>query len=294
MNNNSEFTPKVIGAPDAKKEKAIINVYSKICQYANATFLIFEYFMEGEKNLPMFFEFLKAKDPKAFLYRRYIEINNISYPGLSTDKIIELDLLSANMEDIKDLMKHRIDLLAAISEANETRFYFPLEKLFHQIGEVSDFGISFENPDLFKTPEFDKALFEHIRTYTTSEKENHILQVVEKAVEGLNDLIELDIVRNDKQRWENDAIDVISAIEFTLNSERPLSVAPNFSRFKGFRRHFEDRRFFPKQTGNNMLDILSISSMVQIETNKMDDLIKEQSEDLLQNVDAETEQTGDN
>lgn len=289
MNEKTNFKPRVIGLPDARKEKAIINAYSEICQIANATFFLFECFNEGEKNLPMFFEFLKAKDTKAYLYRRFIEMKNISYPGLSIDKIIELDLLAANMGDIQDLLKHRADLLAAIEKVHETSFYFPLSKLFHQIDdEISDFGISFENPDLFKTPEFDAALFKHVRKYTFNEQENKVLDVVERAVNALNDLMELDIIRNEKQKWNNDLNVLVNAIEFTLDSTRPLSIDQNFPKYIKFKKWFEDRRFMTTKTGI-VSDILSNDETVLNKYNEMPEISHVQGESDNEQSEADTE-----
>lgn len=300
MNNEkTNFTPRVIGLPDAKKEKEIIDVYSEICRNANALYCVFEYFLSGESDLEVFFNFIKSKDPKWFLYYRYIEINGIQFPGLSIDKIIQLDLVDVNKEDFETIQNQRAELIKSIEKTKELHFFFPLAKLFHQIDEeIKDFGVSFENPDLFKTPEFDAALYKHVRKYTFNEQENQVLDVVESAVNALNDLIEFDIIRNEKQKWEGDINELIFAIEFTLNSDRPLSVDPNFPKYKGFRKWFEDRRFIPSKIGNTISDILSTEEHVfesfdEIPGNcdESIDVDNDQSEDLFKNEDTETEQT---
>jgi hypothetical protein len=243
------FEKKVIGLPDTKMQAEIVKLYTEICHRADALYNTFEYFLAGDSEIKLFLDFLAANDPRAFLYSRFIEINGISFPGLSIEKIIELDLVDVNKEDFSELLSQRIELLSLIEKSKEVKFYFPLNKLFHKVEEISDFGISFEYPEHFKTPEFDTAIFNRVRKFTTTEKENEVLEVAERAVSALNDLVDLGFIRNDKQRWTLDLDDFIHAIQFNLNSERPLSINQNLARFKGFIKYFENQRFVTTQSG---------------------------------------------
>ena len=91
MNN---LTPIVIGLPDTKKESAIIKLYSDICKNASSLLWDLEFYLEcpDKLDLPLFFDFLKEKQPKDWLYLRYIEYHNLIFPGIAIAKVIELGL----------------------------------------------------------------------------------------------------------------------------------------------------------------------------------------------------------
>lgn len=245
MNDNNEFTPMVIGLPDTKKEQQIIEVYSTMCDLATVLVMNLQYYFDSPHfEIKEFFDFLKSKDPKAWLYSKFIEYHGLTFPGMDLDKVIKLELVSIPDDYLKDTMSLREKIIGSISKAKELRFYFSMIKLFadSEHEECRDFGISNQYEEgLYATPEFDIALYNHIHKFTKSEKENEVLTVVENAVNALNDLVQLGVIRNDKQRWGIDLDNLIHSIVFTLNSEKPLSIHPDLPNFKGFGKYFEAR-----------------------------------------------------
>jgi hypothetical protein len=288
-----------------------------MCDRADALLTLFEWFLSDKSNTLLFFDFLKSKQPKEFLYSRFIELNNIQFPGLSINKIIELDLVDVPKDDFKELLNQRMELLVAIEKANKLNFNFPLSKFYYNTSLIEsvktmgdpDFiaalkknpieggGVPFsgfefcslKNGQAIINLEFRAALFNHVRKFTSSERENEVLTVVENAINSLNDLIELDIIRNDKQRWNNDLSDFLNAIVFSLNSDRPLSINPMLAKFKGFRKHFEDKRFRANTTGQPD-DILNVKDPDPEQFEELPENIL-LPDDLKNNLDSEIEQT---
>lgn len=303
MNENNEFTPKVIGLPDTKKEQQIIELYSTICYVASCIVTNLQYYFESPHfEIKEVFDFVKSNEPKTWLYSKFIKYHNLTFPGMDIDRIIKLELVSIPEDYLQETMSLREKFIAAISKANELRFYFPLIKLLHESEEddCRDFAISHQFPYTFASPEFDSALYNHIRKFTKSEKENEVLRVVENAVNALNDLVQIGIIRNDKQRWEIDLDNLIRAIVFNLKSEKPFSIHPDLPNFKGFGKDFEVRRrgAVTGQPG----DILRFEEPAPVQFDELpenlihpEDLKEEQvagsMEDSLQTEDPEIEQT---
>jgi len=230
--NKKMFTPKEIGLPDFKKEAAIINCYTKICNEANALYFLFENFLNEECNVNLFVEFINSQNPREFLYSRFIELHNINIPGLSLEKIIQLDLVDVPKLEFDEILRQRERLLAYASKSEEYHFHFPLEKLYCNTCGVSDFGFTALNSTYFSTPEFDQKLFEYSRNFTESEKENELVEQFEKVVNSFNDLVESGLIRNDKFRWETDLNNILFAVQFNLNLNRPFSIKSNLFRLQ--------------------------------------------------------------
>ncbi len=266
MNENKEFTPLAIGLPNMKREQAIVKVYTEICERADALLLLFQWFLSEESDLKLFFDFLNSKNPREFLYLRFIEINKITFPGLSIEKIMQFDLVDVPKEDFEELLMQRKQLLESIKKTDEDRFYFPLKKLYYNDGNgIEGFQISNQSGNNERAPEFDELLFNKVRVWTISEKENQVLEVINKAINALNDLVQQDIIRNDTQRWKIDMEDFIQAIEFSLKTDRPLSLYPLAHKIKGLRKHFEPRPFGGHGSGST-LDILRYEDSVPVQT----------------------------
>lgn len=257
------FTPKQIGLADTKLESAIIDLYSAICDQANALHFLFEDFLSQKRDIPLFFEFIKSKSAKEWLYQKFIEMNQIHVPGLSLEKIIELDLIDVPREDFTALLDQRKELIRLIEKAKEFRFFFPLEKLFFQVDEeISDFGISYQSPTLIQSPEFDQALYLHVRKFTKNQEENEALESINKIIEGLNDLVQMGVIRNEKFQAATDLDDLLSSVVFSHNSETPFSISPKLALKRPFSRKFKYVRF-DVSTFGQPADILSHKSQTE-------------------------------
>lgn len=275
------FTPKQIGLPDTKLEAAIIDLYSAICDTANALHCLFEAFLSGKRDIPLFFEFIKSPSPKDFLYRKFIEINKINVPGLSIEKIMEFDLIDVPREDFAALLDQRKELVSLIGKAKDYRFYFPLKKLFYKVDEeISDFGISHQCPTIIQSPEFDEALYRHIRKFTKNQEENDALESIDKIIEGFNDLVKMGIVRSEKYQAATDLDDLLASVVFSFNTETPFSISPKLALKRPFSRKFKYVRFENVNTFGQPSDILGtklqeLNNEINSEEDEMEDVIFE-------------------
>jgi len=251
MNN---FEKMVVGLPDTKKETAIVKLYSDICTNASNLLWNLEFYLEcpDRLDLPMFFDFLKETHPKDWLYLRFIEYHNLTFPGIAIAKIIELGLTDVPLDKFEELLKSRIELLAMIQKSKEFNFFFPLAKLFDSTEDnrgfaITSMGWGFDATELdnreyrFKSEEFDQKLYDYVRKFTVSARENEVLEAINKTIDSLNNLVALGVIRNDRQRWGVDVECLLNAIVFSLNEEKPLSINPSLPKFKGFTKHFEKR-----------------------------------------------------
>ena len=294
MNN---LTPLVIGLPDTKKESAIIKLYSEICSNASSLLWNLEFYLEcPEKlDLPLFFNFLKEKQPKDWLYLRFIEYHNLTFPGIAISKIIALGMVDVPVDKFEELWKSRNQLLDQIQKSKEFNFFYPLAKLFDPTEDNRGFAITamewgFDATELdnrtyrFKTDEFDQKLYDYVRKFTVSSRENEALEAINKTIDSLNDLVALGVIRNDRQRWNVDLEYLVNAIVFSLNEEKPLSINPKLPTFRGFTKHFEKRGW--NQIQGKPEDILKFEEPVL-------EPIEESPEDLLQNEGPGAEQIED-
>ena len=183
---------------------------------------------------------------------RYIEYHGLTFPGIAISKIIALDMVDVPVDKFEELLKSRSDLLAQIQNSKELNFFYPLSKLFDSTEDNRGFAITamewgfdateFDNRTYrFKTDEFDQKLYNYVRKFTASSRENEVLEAVNKTIDSLNDLVSIGVIRNDRQRWNVDLDSLVNTIVFSLNEERPFTINPNLPKFKGFTKHFENR-----------------------------------------------------
>ena len=249
-----DFKKMTIGLPDTKKESAIIKLYSEICTNASNLLWNLEFYLEcpDKLDLPMFFDFLKETHPKDWLYLRFIQFHDLTFPGIAIAKIIEFGLVDVPVDKFDELLKSRNELLALIKKSKEFNFFYPLSKLFDSTDDNRGFAITsmewgMDATELdrreyrFKSDEFDQKLYDYVRKFTVSARENEVLEAINKTIDSLNDLVALGVIRNDRQRWGGDVECLLNAIVFSLNEEKPLSINPSLPKFKGFTKHFENR-----------------------------------------------------
>lgn len=223
------FTPMVIGSPDAKKEKEVINFYAELCEQASCLLYNLELYLECMDNLEIsdLFGFINSQNPREFLYLKWMQIKNIEIPlGLSIDKAIELDLIDVPRDEFSNLLEQRKKLLEFLKKAKEEiRFFYPLNKLFDNRTDFRGFSFSAIDQNGFESKEFDQALYNHVRTFTKSERENQVLEKIQKFVDILNELAEIGVVLPVKGKWE-DTLEknIISNLICTPGESNPFSL----------------------------------------------------------------------
>ena len=257
--NENNFVPKVIGLPDTKKADQITTLYSEICTDSNSLFWSMETYLDcfDKLELTEFLNFLGEKDPKAWLYLKYIEYHGLKFPGIAISKIIEYQLVDVPVNHFEDILKSRAALMAKIEMTKEFQFVYPLAKLFVIAEGYQGFAITIMNSGLvatefdtfeFKhtTPDFDETLYNHVRKFTASESDNVVLEAIEEAIDSFNKLIRLGVIKNGKGNWINGISNLTNAIVFNVqNAEHPLSVNPMVCRHRDFRRFFSEPSFKP-------------------------------------------------
>lgn len=276
----NEFTPMRIGNKNVELEQKIINLYQKLCSQANELLYGLDsylgYSAEEYPEAAIFFQFMNSKDPRAFLYSKYIEKRDISFPGINISKVIELGLVDVPLSAFSDLLESRIELLKNIQKTNELKFHFPLIHLWNP--ELNDFcllDIDDEQKEIFQSPDFEKKLYQHASNFTASEADNSVLEAIEKVIDSFNNLMHLGIIKNEKGRWMTGIEKLSGAIVFNRNEENPLSVNPMLNRMADFRRFFSETVFKPV-TGNHQ-DILKFvaSNPIQLEDKQEDQIQSE-------------------
>lgn len=261
----NSFIPIQIGLPDSKLESAIVADYTNICDQATAMLYSFESFFGSQKNPTLFLEFVNSKSPKNWLYQQFIKMNQIKVPGLSIEKIVDLELIEVPLDDFSALLVQQKELENMISKTKESRFYYPLAKLFRQVDEdIRDFAISHQNPGIIQTPEFDAALYNHVRKFTKNDEENQALAAVHKIIEGFNDLVMMGIIRNSNSYYRLDITDLLQSICFTRNTEKPFSMASKIVFMKPLSLKFKHVRFSNIKSFGNQSDILNHNLMEEV------------------------------
>jgi hypothetical protein len=247
---NDNFEQKTIGRPDAKKEMEIINLYQDICRQANDILFCVDSCMgypdKDHLDPSVFFEFMNSKDPMATLYSNYIALRGITFPGINISRVIELGLAEVPLDTFTDFLGYRNKLLKSIQSAEVLKFHFPLINLWHPVFEsFCLLDIDDQKNYTFESAEFESRLYQHTRNLTGSEADNLVLEAIEKAVESMNDLIHLGIIKNNKGGWITGIANLSNAIVFNNYEERPLSVNPMLNRHRDFRRFFAEPSFNP-------------------------------------------------
>ena len=228
-NELNDFTPRMIGHQDVKKYQQVKTLYEELVNLATTFMWDTEtIILIPELKLEMLFEILKKNksDLTGFLKREYVKANKISIPGINMEKLISADLVDLPSDyDLVILQWEKMNKI--VDQIAATRFYFPLSSLVDP--EKHQFELN---------EEFEKALLNFTATFTENEKQNEILEIVEKFCEAVNDLIELKIVKGKRAEWENVCNILSMGIAKDEFSERPLSPAKEL-----FKRHYPFERF---------------------------------------------------
>lgn len=178
-----EFVLKPIGETNYRKEIEITYEYQKLFAAAEQLKSKLEFCLKRDKyySFTVFTDFLRS-EPKKWIYSKHIEYNNIDYPGMDVDKLIELNIVP--IPGIEDVLQSRTRLDNHIKNIQSFHFSYPLKKLWDDKEQKFD-------PDMNFWEQLDK----HCTRFTKSEEQNMVLAKFEKLCEALNGLVDLDILR---------------------------------------------------------------------------------------------------
>ncbi len=228
--SKKEFTPVQIGRPDPRREKEITTAYSNMLDAAVSLQMAIEYCLRKDEGfgIDFFFESLK-EDTAKFIRRKFVEINEISIPGISTERLKESDLL-----DIKELdhaIEERKNFDKAWKAVEATRFIYPLRKLY--VNDEVGFDL---------TEDFHQQVQHKIGKFTQNEQQNFILDKMHKLCEILNFFAEIGILFPHKGITEIDILSDFIEVERS-NEESPFQVS-DILFYKRRMRAFKEKNFF--------------------------------------------------
>ena len=215
----SDFTPVQIGLQDIENQQKIERLYQQLTSCAAAFLYETQTLLHDEDLRPDFIiKILNMNRDQLilFLKREFIRRNNINYPGFNIEKLISQDLIDLP-ETYNDIIKVCESINEIIHSIEDTKFHFPLTRL----AEENGFELN---------PEFYAELLDFTATFTKSEKQNQVLDVVQRFCEVLNDMIDMKIISGAKGSWQNVVAITGGAIIEDPKLER--SLYPNRKMFK--------------------------------------------------------------
>lgn len=210
----SEFISKMIGVQDVENHKKIKTLYEELINRANGfVWDTQDLLNKPELKTEVFFELLKKNKPDLILYlkREYVKANNISIPGINMEKLIGADLVDLP-KDYDSIVLNWKETNELVDKITATRFFFPLKNLVHP--EKHQFELD---------EKFEESLLNFTATFTENEKQNEVLEVVERFCDVVNDMIELQIIKGWRAQWKDVCNKLDMGIAKNESSERPLS-----------------------------------------------------------------------
>ncbi len=176
-----EFVPILISV-DSRKIESITKIYSQLCVDLNFLMSELGHLMdEKQPTSGQILNFLAAENPETFLELLYVETNNISFPGISTMKMIEFGLLEIPeqyLNDCEQARKSHALVWETIRKILRCNFEYPLISLFFVDPETGNYF------DLDK--KFHKTLKSHCSLFTQTPDQNIALEALQKICDGLN------------------------------------------------------------------------------------------------------------
>ncbi len=193
-----EFKPKQIGEENTWLVTQAIKDYSSLIERLTALKKELSNCLETDFDIDNFIDFLKH-DPEKWVYKKFISINDVNFPGLSTEKIIELKML--DVKGVPALLAKYNDFKNVLDKVIESGFFYPLSKLYSE--ETKEFNLPVE---------FHADCDAYFSKFTQTPEQNEILEKFERLCEVLNELDELNIIRSkngpDEIKMLTDFIDI--------------------------------------------------------------------------------------
>lgn len=209
-----EFTPMTIGKPNQAYYQHVSDLYEKLVT------LMSPFMWECQnvfnvQSMPLadVLDILNMdkSNLEVYMKRSYITANEISFPGLNVEKIIENNLLELP-EGFNNLLQAKKEIELVIEKILATSFQFPVSSLW--VEEKNVFII---------TEEFKTELAKHTTVFTESQIQNDVVVAVQKFCEVVNDLIELKVIKSNGNLWQFVGENLVLSIENSKGSTRPLS-----------------------------------------------------------------------
>lgn len=235
-NKSKNFEPKEIGMPDMKTVFAINAIYQRITRALNELKAKLETCIgrEDPVSIDEFIDFLRSENKKRWIQEKYVSTHEIEiYPGRDIFREMDLNLVAGpNIEGVNTALTNFENEVRRLSEE---KYYYPLQKLW--VEESNEFNT------------VENGFFDDCTQYyswkTANEKQNHVLEKVEKLCEALNDLAQLGILNHKKGYHVIDDISAFIEIHKYVDAgniehgaqaftvDRRLFLRHGFGRFRG-------------------------------------------------------------
>ena len=208
------FVPKQIGLQNTELREKIEFLYQSLVSdldylRANLTPLL----NLGLCNREMILTVIKKNksDLNSFLKREFIRANNISYPGLNVEKLISQDLIELPVE-YNEIIETHEEIQKILGDIEKTNFKFPLEKVFGS-----------DTPDWWElSPDFHNELLKFTASFTESEKQNEVLEAIQKYCDLIIEMQNLGIISKSKGAWQAASQIMDMAIDEDIRKEPSL------------------------------------------------------------------------
>lgn len=177
------FEPKKIGDPDFARLNEISKFYERLFKSAEDLKQKLEKCLKRDEpfSFAEFLDFLKS-DARKWIYSKHIEYNDLNYPGINLEKLIELEAIT--IDGIKEVLNSRDEFDENRNSIKQLRFNYPISKLWNE--EEQRF---MENQDFWESNE------KFCSRFTRSEDQNRILEKMENLRDALNDLASEGLLR---------------------------------------------------------------------------------------------------
>lgn len=175
----NSFEPLPIGEPDEKRATVIKLAWEHLAESATTLKKEVEKILQTSLTIDEFLNFAKCNDPKKWILGKYITDHQISYPGLSMQKIIEANFIDL---DVSPVLPHFANFRANFEKVKETKFFVPLRECWY------------EDEQIFMAADWEQ-IDNFCSRFTSTPEQNEILKTIETLVQCLNTLAEKNILR---------------------------------------------------------------------------------------------------
>jgi hypothetical protein len=179
---DSDFEPRQIGEENVQKSQATQFIFEALIDTINPLKPLLDACLKETVNLEDYLDFLKNDNPEKWIYKKFIQVHNIKFNNLSTEKIIELRLI--DIEGVEEVLAAFETFQSALNKVRNNGFFYPLSLLWDPA----------EN-EFVPNVDFWQACDFYYSHFTFTQKQNEILGIFEKIAEQLNELANLNILR---------------------------------------------------------------------------------------------------
>lgn len=199
-------------------------------------------YQSNEIPLEYVLGYLKTKDRKRYLREKFIERNEILIPGISNDKLIEMDILDIAPLDSEESALIEFDRLKQRYINQHWDFAFPISKLY--LKSTTDEG---DNMFYF-SDELQQAINQHCSTYARTKEQRELFKAVENIAASFNYLVSIGVSIG--KIW--------SFVEFAIDEDRMnKTFTINKNLFSSFLLREACNMHDKKQLSGGFIDILT-------------------------------------